>query len=810
MRKHRRRAGEVTETRTVQCREAEGSTVTKPRNSTTMMRKINRSQPESNRCMFPLTQDEEAELSLRGGLQWSQLQRHTEKHCSDRVRYRGGRSSVDIIHYYSDRKAPRRENTNKVSYPSVREGRGGQRRAEEENGLSFLANETELMVLCFEVNKNMYRDRMLHSLHISTSHVFVTVTLCGRSSDYSGGLIWDPHQGSQGPNAYVHSVALLSRVQVPQLFWQHVMSMTGYNQPQAFSSWLASDVSLDSGWSRCSYRVDISSVTAGVSAGRCCGAANRLCRDLGFRDSHFGSTWNRVECGELQWIVQTEQRGASLEDRVVGGTLMRLHVLDGKLELLALLVPLVDGHEQQLLVHFTAHDEEVGAQAVELGTWAVGAILDVQGEAIGLHHRSTAVPHSLTQRAAGIDGPVQAHRCKQRAQEHLGISMAALGQEGHPAARLLLDLGHGLVIQEVGQPHLFVAHIVAQAQSYSSAAETVRKRRRSEKSDKPSAKLKEPWTGLQPSPARCLSVCSRNEQYLSTGRFSFRHRGEHKGSEIQQPVLYSSHSQREASQQPHSALAMSFNKAHLACRLNPHELRQSASLVTKVFVQRDYSEGTVCRFQTKFPSDLDNRIERTLLEETVKTLNSYYVEAEKIGGQSYLEGCLACATAYIVFLCMETRYEKVLKKISGYIQEQNEKIYAPRGLLLTDPTERGMRVVSFTHLLLELEISVFEDRGSGSSSPSSSMSSAGSSARLLRHISKGSISVVPKQEVGPVLVVAKDIGQGLTDNGPHHDTTPPCTHGDNETVEKSVELLMDAAIFLCLSPRECYQRHWAL
>lgn len=53
------------------------------------------------------------------------------------------------------------------------------------------------------------------------------------------------------------------------------------------------------------------------------------------------------------------------------------------------------------------------------------------------------------------------------------------------------------------------------------------------------------------------------------------------------------------------------------------------------------------------------QIERTLLEETVKTLNSYYMEAEKIGGQSYMEGCLACATAYIVFLCMETRYEKV-------------------------------------------------------------------------------------------------------------------------------------------------------
>ena len=37
-----------------------------------------------------------------------------------------------------------------------------------------------------------------------------------------------------------------------------------------------------------------------------------------------------------------------------------------------------------------------------------------------------------------------------------------------------------------------------------------------------------------------------------------------------------------------------------------------------------------------------------------------------------------------------------MKKISKYIQEQNEKIYAPQGLLLTDPIERGLRVVSFS------------------------------------------------------------------------------------------------------------------
>lgn len=74
------------------------------------------------------------------------------------------------------------------------------------------------------------------------------------------------------------------------------------------------------------------------------------------------------------------RRDWSLEDSVVGGTLVRLHVLDGVLELLALLVPLVYGHEQQLLLHLAAHDEEVGAQAVELRARTVGAVLDVESE----------------------------------------------------------------------------------------------------------------------------------------------------------------------------------------------------------------------------------------------------------------------------------------------------------------------------------------------------------------------------------------------------------------------------------------------
>ncbi|XP_078724089.1 golgin subfamily A member 7 isoform X2 [Lampetra fluviatilis] len=88
------------------------------------------------------------------------------------------------------------------------------------------------------------------------------------------------------------------------------------------------------------------------------------------------------------------------------------------------------------------------------------------------------------------------------------------------------------------------------------------------------------------------------------------------------------------------------------------DLSRQAFLLTKVYVQRDYSEGTSCRFQIKFLPELEPRIEKNLFEDTVRTFNKLYTEAEKIGAHSYVESCLGCLTGYTLFMCMETRYEK--------------------------------------------------------------------------------------------------------------------------------------------------------
>lgn len=58
--------------------------------------------------------------------------------------------------------------------------------------------------------------------------------------------------------------------------------------------------------------------------------------------------------------------------------------------------------------------------------------------------------------------PVQADWCKEGAEEDPSVWVALPGQQGQPAGRLLDYFWHGLVLQQVGNPHLGVTNVIAQ------------------------------------------------------------------------------------------------------------------------------------------------------------------------------------------------------------------------------------------------------------------------------------------------------------------------------------------------------------
>ncbi|CAG5118010.1 unnamed protein product [Candidula unifasciata] len=114
---------------------------------------------------------------------------------------------------------------------------------------------------------------------------------------------------------------------------------------------------------------------------------------------------------------------------------------------------------------------------------------------------------------------------------------------------------------------------------------------------------------------------------------------------------------------------------------------------TKVFVQRDFSDGISVKFQTRYPPELEGRIDRTIYETTINKINEMFAEAESLGSRTCCESCFACLTAYISLMCMDTLYEKTLKNVRRYIEEQNQNIYMSRGVMLIDPAERGLRIL---------------------------------------------------------------------------------------------------------------------
>lgn len=56
------------------------------------------------------------------------------------------------------------------------------------------------------------------------------------------------------------------------------------------------------------------------------------------------------------------------------------------------------------------------------------------------------------------------------------------------------------------------------------------------------------------------------------------------------------------------------------------------------------------------------QLERSQFEQTVNHINGIFDEAERVGARTYLEGCLGCITAYLIFMCIQTQYNKVTRQ----------------------------------------------------------------------------------------------------------------------------------------------------
>lgn len=116
--------------------------------------------------------------------------------------------------------------------------------------------------------------------------------------------------------------------------------------------------------------------------------------------------------------------------------------------------------DRHRVVHARRGDAQVVVQGEPLAVQHLGP-----GEAERVHDGRAAVFDALAQGPARLDGlvqVVQAHRSEQGAQELPGVRVTLLLNQRDPGRRLLQDLVHGFVAEQVGQAHLRVLDVVAQ------------------------------------------------------------------------------------------------------------------------------------------------------------------------------------------------------------------------------------------------------------------------------------------------------------------------------------------------------------
>jgi hypothetical protein len=78
-------------------------------------------------------------------------------------------------------------------------------------------------------------------------------------------------------------------------------------------------------------------------------------------------------------------------------------------------------------------------------------------------------------------------------------------------------------------------------------------------------------------------------------------------------------------------------------------------------------------------------------------LNQIYAEADKLSARAYIENFLALSTCHLSRLCFKTLWKQKLEEAEALIDEANQT-FVKNGIYVTNPLEKGFRVVPTFHL----------------------------------------------------------------------------------------------------------------
>ncbi|RIB09327.1 Golgin subfamily A member 7/ERF4 family-domain-containing protein [Gigaspora rosea] len=130
--------------------------------------------------------------------------------------------------------------------------------------------------------------------------------------------------------------------------------------------------------------------------------------------------------------------------------------------------------------------------------------------------------------------------------------------------------------------------------------------------------------------------------------------------------------------------------------------KSSSNLVTPkqiIRIERDYTRGEMCQFQSAFPLEIDGRINPRQFQQTINRLNELLSKAFNPKYNCF-DNCLACVTIYLSTLCMRSHYDKTIEEICTFLDNENLTLYNLNGLNFRDPRKSSFLFVSFFANLL--------------------------------------------------------------------------------------------------------------
>ena len=79
-----------------------------------------------------------------------------------------------------------------------------------------------------------------------------------------------------------------------------------------------------------------------------------------------------------------------------------------------------------------------------------------------------------------------------------------------------------------------------------------------------------------------------------------------------------------------------------------------------IIVERDYSEGEMCKFSLSYPSQLEGKMDKQTFEKTLSEINSIMKDAEELSWPHFWESCLGYVTCFSSYIFITTYYTKVI------------------------------------------------------------------------------------------------------------------------------------------------------